>query len=219
MRSRMPSSSASPSARTTNRISSSAVGPPGGRPGCRPPRRDPRRRVELARPEPHAAAVQRRVGAPRDHGAAALAEHDPVAVTPDAGVAVEVRGPVARVAGVVPEPTAIDGIGWRITSSPSSRRSPRPPRRRPPRRRRDSDPRSRRVHGQEGAALDDAGAHVGPAAAVDEEHVRVDLLVDPLEAVDRQRRAGDGERRSDERSYRSAGLHALPCGTPARTPG
>ena len=43
-------------------------------------------RVELARPEPDAAAVERRVGAAGDHRAAALGEHDPVAEAPDARV-------------------------------------------------------------------------------------------------------------------------------------
>ena len=60
-------------------------------------------RVQLARPEPDAAAVERRVGAAGDHRAPALGEHDPVAEAPDAGEVVEVRGAVARAVGVVPE--------------------------------------------------------------------------------------------------------------------
>ena len=50
-----------------------------------------------------------------------LAEHDPVAVSPDAGVGVEVGGAVrASRRGRSRSATGIDGIGWRITSSPSS---------------------------------------------------------------------------------------------------
>ena len=60
-------------------------------------------RVDLARPEPDAAAVERRVRAAGDHRAPALGEQDPVAEAPDARVVVEVRLAVARAVGVVPE--------------------------------------------------------------------------------------------------------------------
>ena len=77
-------------------------------------------RVELARAEPHPASVQGRVRAPGEHAAPPLGEADPVALTPYTGVAVEVGLAQARSVRVVPSPTGIEGIGLRITSSPSS---------------------------------------------------------------------------------------------------
>src|SRR5262245_60743746 len=59
--------------------------------------------IELARTHAHAAAVQRGVRAPRDDGATALVEDDPVAVAPDARILVEVALAVARTLRIVPE--------------------------------------------------------------------------------------------------------------------
>ena len=60
--------------------------------------------VDLRRPHPDAAAVDRRVGATGDDRRAAVGDLDPVAVAPDAGERVEVARPVARAVRVAPEP-------------------------------------------------------------------------------------------------------------------
>jgi hypothetical protein len=59
--------------------------------------------VELARAETDAAAVERRVGAPRDDAAAALGELDPVALAPHPREHVEVRAAVERAVLIAPE--------------------------------------------------------------------------------------------------------------------
>src|SRR4029079_8440934 len=61
------------------------------------------RPVELARTEPVTVPVQRRVAAPVDDRAAARRDAQPVAVTPDAGIGVEVALEIAPVVRVVPE--------------------------------------------------------------------------------------------------------------------
>ena len=60
-------------------------------------------RIEIARAEAHAAAVERGVGAPGDDARAVVGERDPVAVAPHAGEVLEVGGAVPRAVGVVPE--------------------------------------------------------------------------------------------------------------------
>ena len=61
------------------------------------------RAVDLAGPHPNALAVDGRVGAAVDHRRAARGDLDPVAVTPDARVLLEVARPVARAVVVPPE--------------------------------------------------------------------------------------------------------------------
>ncbi len=103
---RRSSSSSLPRATPTNRISSPLRprDPRGGRRGSPGSRELLDHPVELPGSEPYAAAVEGGVGAAGDHAAAALGEHDPVAVTPDAREMLEVGGSVARAVGVAPEP-------------------------------------------------------------------------------------------------------------------
>jgi hypothetical protein len=61
------------------------------------------RTVHFAGSHPHAVAVDRRVGTTVDDQRSAFGQFDPVAMTPDAGIDVEVTGAVARAVGVAPE--------------------------------------------------------------------------------------------------------------------
>ena len=151
-------------------------------------------RVDLAGAEADAAAVQGRVGAPRDHAAAALGEHDPVTVAPDAGEELEVGGAISRTVVVSPEADrhrghrganhelaelADHGPGVLVEGGDVDREAATG----------DLAP----VDGLERAPLHHPGADVGSAAAHVEEDVGAELLVDPVESLRRQRRAGGGE--------------------------
>src|SRR5262245_17500972 len=67
--------------------------------------------VDLGRPDAHAARVQDGVGAAVDDEAAVLRELGVVAVTPDAGIALEVRGAILRSVRIVPESDRHRGEG------------------------------------------------------------------------------------------------------------
>ncbi len=147
--------------------------------------------VELGGAEPHPAAVEGGVAAAGDDAAAVRLEDDPVAVTPDPGVAVEVG---------VAQPAAV-------------RIAPQAQRHRRHRRRHDELPRladhlvavlvervhvdgegtSRdhpRPHGQQRVVLHQAAADVGAAAAHVELDVGAELLADPGVPLGRQRCTG-----------------------------
>src|SRR3990172_1830397 len=137
-------------------------------------------RVELARAEPDAAAVERRVRAAGDDGAAVLREPDPVAEAPDPREVLEVRLAVAGAVGVVPEgdrhrrhrlledelaELADDGLPVR-----------------PERVRVDAEHACRHLAGVDGeqrVALHDPGAHVRAPAAHVQVDVRADLPAEP----------------------------------------
>ena len=151
--------------------------------------------VELARAHAHAAAVERRVGAPGDDAAAALGEEDPVALAPDAGVDVEVGGAVALVARVVPQAhrhrghrlgdhhlaqlahdhvaVGVEGLDVGAQAAAGDLAV---------------------VDRLQEAARDEGAADVGAAAAVEAQDVGTELLVDVVVALARQRRAGEAER-------------------------
>ena len=134
-------------------------------------------------------------------------------MAPHAGVLVEVGGAVALVPGVVPEAhrhrrhrPADDQLAQLADDLVAVRVE------------------GRRVHGQaaagdlaavdrlQRAALHDPAAHVGAAAADVEQHVRAELLVDPVEALGRQRGAGGAQlaqaRQVEVRAHLQPGLAA-----------
>src|SRR5579864_1069343 len=59
--------------------------------------------IDFRGADSHAARLERRVGSPEDDGAIVFREAHPVAVTPDAREAREVRRPVLRAVRIVPE--------------------------------------------------------------------------------------------------------------------
>src|SRR4029079_4146943 len=59
--------------------------------------------IELAGAHAHATAIERRVRAPADDRAAALGDLDPVAVSPDAGIVIEVAVAIAAPVGIIPK--------------------------------------------------------------------------------------------------------------------
>src|SRR5919204_540375 len=164
-------------------------------------------RVQLARSEPDAAAVEGGVRAAGDDAAAALGEHDPVALAPDAGVEVEVRGAVALAVGVVPEAhrhrrhrlgdhhlaeLADDRLALLVE-------------------RLDVDAQAAArdlavVDRLQEAARHECAADVGAAAAVDEADVGAELLVDVVVALGRQGRAREAERADARQVEVASGL-------------
>ena len=150
--------------------------------------------VELARAEPHAAAVQRRVRAPGDQAAPARSEGDPVAVAPDARIVLEVGGAVAAAIGVVPE-TDRHRRHRRADHELAELADHRVPGRIE-----GGDIDRERGAGDLAAedrlqrpALDDPGADVGAAAADVQQHLRAELLIDPVVAFRCERRARRAE--------------------------
>src|SRR5918992_293470 len=146
--------------------------------------------VDLARPHPYAAAVYGRVGAPVDHAGAVWFDLDPVAVPPHPRVHVEVALPVALALRVVPEVDRHGGHRLRddqladlvdhgvavlvegLDLGPEGTRLQLPG-----------------ADGKERDPADERGAQVRAAAGRIEPQVLLDVLVDPLEALRRQRRA------------------------------
>ena len=146
-------------------------------------------RVELAGAEANAAAVQRRVGAAGDDAAAALGELDPIALAPDPGVDVEVRGAVALAVLVSPErhghrrhrlgdhelaelTDQIVAVGIERVRIDAQARA--------------GD--LALVHRLGEAARHEPGAHVGAARPVVQQHLRPELLVGVQVALRGQRR-------------------------------
>ena len=150
--------------------------------------------VELARAEAHPGPVERRVRAARDDAAAALGEPDPVALAPDPGEHVEVRAAIERAVRVPPQGNghrrhrprdhelsqlADDRLAARVVGVG-----------------RDAEEAARDlalVHGQQRRPAHDAAAHVGAAAAVDQQHVGAELLVHVAVPLRRKGRAGRAE--------------------------
>ena len=147
------------------------------------------RRVELARPEANAPAVERRVGAAGDDAATVHVELDPVAVTPArrVGEDVEVGLAVARVARVVPER---DGHrGHRLADDELAELVDQRSALGIERLHVHAEARTRDHAGpdrQQRRSADERAAHVGPPARRLQEHAVGDVLVDPAEAVGRQ---------------------------------
>ena len=162
--------------------------------------------VDLGRAHADAAAVDRRVRAAVDDRGAALGDLDPVAVAPDAGVHVEVALAVALAVGVVPEADRHrrHRLGdHELADLADQRLAVRVP---------GLDRRAERarlqlalVDRQQRAAADERGADVGAAAGGEQPRVLADVLVDPAEALGRQRRAGRADGRSCDRSRPSPG--------------
>ena len=101
---RRSSSSATPSAKTTNRGIHPSV-PGRGMSTTRASSTSGilHRAVDLAGPHPNSLAVDGRVGAAVDHGGAPRGDLDPVAVPPDCRVLLEVARPVPRAVAVAPQ--------------------------------------------------------------------------------------------------------------------
>ena len=163
--------------------------------------------VDLARAHADAAAVDRRVPAAGDDRRAALGDLDPVAVAPDAGVHLEVGLAVALAVGVVPEVQR--HRRHRLGDHELADLADQRPALGVPR----LDRRAQRarlqlalVDGQDRHAADERRADVGAAARREQPRVRADLLVDPAEALGRERRAGraDGAQRARGRGPRRA---------------
>ena len=182
-----------------------------GRRGCRAPRRAPRR-------SPYSSLVPRRTPPrlsvaserPVIIDAAPLGEHDPVAVAHDPGEVLEVRGSVARAVGVVPE--AHGHRGHRLADDELAELADDWLAVRIERRRIDAEAWRAHLAGvdrQQRVALHESCADVRASAAVVEVHVRIDLLVQPLVALQRQRRA---------RLRRACGSTTGRSGVPARAP-
>ena len=124
-----------------------------------------------------------------------VGERRPVAVAPDAGEVVEVARAVALAVGVVPEAhghrrqrRGEDELADLVAQRPAALVE-------------DVDRRAQaaaldlaRTHGQQRAAADEGRADVGAAARGDRPHVLADRVVDPVEGLGRQRRAGRGDR-------------------------
>ena len=147
--------------------------------------------VELARPEPHAATVQRRVGTAGDHAAPALREQDPVAVPPDARIVLEVGRAVAGAVGVVPE--AHRHGGHRTPDHELAELPDHGPAVEVEGDGVDAETRGGdlpRVDGQDRVARQQARADVRAAAPDVEEEVGPELLVQPRIALGRERRTG-----------------------------
>ena len=150
--------------------------------------------VDLAGPHPDALAVDGGVGAAIDDGGAARGDLDPVAVAPDPGVTLEVARPVARAVVVAPQEEGhrrhrlgdhelADLVDDRVAVLVER-----------------LDPGAERpalelaaVHRQQRDAADEGRADVGAAAGREEPGVAPDVLVDPLEALRRERRAGGAD--------------------------
>src|SRR5207248_2111472 len=136
----------------------------------------------LARPHPHAAAVDRRVGAPSDDRRPAVGDLDPVAVAPDAREGGEVALAIARPVLIAPEierhrrhrlgehelPDLVD----ERTTVLTPRLDLRPER---PRLELASVDRQRRD------AADERRADIGPARGGEEPDVLTELLAHPVE--------------------------------------
>ena len=169
--------------------------------------------VDLGRAHAHAAAVDRRVRAAADDGRAALGDLDPVAVAPDARVHVEVGLAVALAVRVVPQVER--HRGHRLGDDQLADLADQRPALGVPRLDRGAQ-RARLqlalVHRQQRAAADEGRAEVGAAAGGEQPGVRADVVVDPAEAVGRQRRAGRADRAQRRqvapRGGLDAGLHA-----------
>ena len=146
-----------------------------------------------------------------DDAGAPVGDGDPVTVAPDPGIAVEIGGPVAGAVRVAPESDrhrrhrlGDDQLALLADHRAAvARRRPRP---RQPRQRQAISPART---GSSGTAADERGAHVGAAADRREHHVVGDRVVDPLETLGRQRRAG----RPDAAQGAQVGIVA-----PARSP-
>ena len=119
-------------------------------------------------------------------------EPHPVALAPDARVHVEVRLAIALVAGVVPEADGhrrhrladhqLPELADHLAAVEVERRGV------------DAQPAPRHLaphDGRQRAAGDDRAADVGAAAAVDQQHVRPELLVEVVVALGGQRRSRD----------------------------
>ena len=147
--------------------------------------------VELAGAHPDAAAVQRRVRPPVDDTSAVGQDLDPVAVPPHAGEVRVVAVAVARAVRVVPEAHRhrghrlgddqlahladhrLTGGAERLHRCPeaAARDHARPDR-------------------QQRARPHEAGAQVGAAGERTQDQIALDVPVDPLETLGRQRRSG-----------------------------
>ena len=193
------SSSVAPGASTTNRtIRSSSVAPA---------RRDvhdervehlrtrARGAVDLARAHAHALAVDRRVRAAVDHGAAARRDADPVAVAPDARVHREVA--LAQPLAVLVAPQEQRHRGHRLGDHELADLVDERVALLVPGLHRAAERAALQfalVDRQQRAAGDERRADVGAAAGREQPDVRADVLVDPAEALRRQRRAGRADR-------------------------
>ena len=169
--------------------------------------------VYLAGAHPHALAVDGRVRAAVDHRRATGGDLDPVPVPPDAGEVLEVAGPVARAVLIPPQVQRHRGhrlgdhqLAHLVDDRASLvvERLHRGPQRSPlelP-----------AVDGQQRDTADERGADVGSTAGREQPGVAADLVVHPLEALGRQRRAGraDGAEALEAaaRGRRHPGLHA-----------
>ena len=149
------------------------------------------RAVDLGRAHADAAAVDRRVRAAADDRRAALGDLDPVAVAPDAGVHVEVGLAVALAVGVVPHvqrhrrhrlgdhQLADLADQWPALGVPRlDRRAER------------ARLQLALVDRQDRHAAHEGRAEVGAAAGREQPRVLADVVVDPAEALRRERRAG-----------------------------
>ena len=151
----------------------------------------------------------------------ALREPDPVALAPDAGEHLEVRAAVEGAVAVSPQldrhrrhrPRDHElARARRRRGSPfGSKASAATPSRRP-----EISP---SYTGSSMRAAHDPAADVGAAAAVDQQHVGPELLVDVAVALGRERRAGRAEDADRARDRDRARARAPPCGRPSGTAG
>ena len=149
------------------------------------------RPVDLARPHPDPASVDGGVRAPVDHRGSPVGDHDPVAVPPDPGVSVEVALAVARSVVVAPEADRHrrhrlgDHELAHLVRERVALGIPRL----------DSGPeraslKLAEIHRQGGHAADEGSTDIGSAGGREQPSLGPQLLIDPVEALGRQRRAG-----------------------------
>ena len=167
-------------------------------------------RVDLARAQADAAAVEGRVGPPGDDRGPPFGEQDPIPEAPHAREMLEVRLPVARPVGVVPEADGHRGHGLLDDELPELAdhgRAVRPERvdvgARHPRRHLPG------VDGKQRDSLHDARADVGATAADVDVDVRPELLVEPLVPLEWKRRARLADHAHRGQVEQPAGLEAL----------
>ena len=152
-------------------------------------------RIDLGRADAHAAGVERGVGAAVDDHAAVRRPLGEVAMAPDVGEALEIGGAVFRAVGIVPEPHRHrrERLGAdQLARLPAHRAgrprsTPRPPCRGPA-------PGSRRARpAQVGSPQTKHDTMSVPPEIEARCTSGLDVLIDVVEALRRQRRAGRGD--------------------------